>query len=551
MKKLKCLLLVAAVVVSLIGCRKPVEVSFDSTTQELAAQGGTIEIALKSNGEWTIESTAEWIVVTPITGNGDATLTFVYEPNTTGQPRIAEVKASTKDNTASLTLTQVAPQYYVNLTPKDIQCGSDGGEFTVEVSSNIEWTVSLPPWITSSVTEGSNDATLTLTVAAMSEVVFVNSRSGEVIVAGPDASDQVNVVQTSDPILSITVEPRTLEFVCTGETKALNVTTEDAWTASVEVGWITLSQTEGDGDMQIEVTVNENPAYVTRQAVVVFTTQGGQSAELSVMQEATPDPHFLVVTPRDFQFGKEGGEREVSVDCDTDWEFSLNCDWLSVSPQSGTGSMTVVLTAEPNTVEEPRMVEFYAKSGHLYSELIVSQEAGDESLSASFDVDTLNFSYIGGLQTLQLTSNTSWQLQASEWITLLTSSGDGDATFDIIVDGNSNPEDRIGFVNVMHGSQLLGTLVVVQEGRLDILEVDITEMDVRPEGGEFTVHVTSNLSWTVNIDVDWLHCDVMSGFGNKDIVVTVDPMSGLRPRTGRIKLGGSGGSEVTITVTQH
>ena len=98
---------------------------------------------------------------------------------------------------------------------------------------------------------------------------------------------------------------------------------------------------------------------------------------------------------------------------------------------------------------------------------------------------------------------------------------------------------------------MLDALVVVQEGKQEILEVDVAEIDARPEGGEYTVHITSNLSWTASVDVDWLHCEPTSGFGPKDLAVTVDAMSGLRPRTGRIKIGGSNGAEVSIIVNQH
>ena len=157
----------------------------------------------------------------------------------------------------------------------------------------------------------------------------------------------------------------------------------------------------------------------------------------------------------------------------------------------------------------------------------------------------------GGLQHLELTSNTSWTLQGSNWISLITSYGEGDASFDIAVNSNPDLEERIGYVNVIHGGQLLDALVVVQEGKQEILEVDVAEIDARPEGGEYTVHITSNLSWTASVDVDWLHCEPTSGFGPKDLTVTVDAMSGLRPRTGRIKIGGSNGAEVSIIVNQH
>lgn len=550
MKKLKCLLFVAAVALSLIGCNKAVEVSFDGATQEIEAQGGSVEIALKSNGDWTLASSADWLVVTPTSGNGDATLTLTADANTTNELRTAVITASTKDRTATLTVTQQAEQYYLTVTPQEFICGEEGGEFTVEVSSNIDWLVSVPQWITSSVTQGSNDGTVTLTVAPVDGDIG-ESRDFDVFFGNLVTNDKVHVIQMVEPVMTIVLAPLSLNFVCTGETKTVTVTTEDSWTASTLVDWITLSQTAGQGNAEVSVTVTENPTYVDRQAVVSFVTAAGLPANLIVRQEASPDPHFLEVSPLSFQFGKEGGEQSITIGCDVEWMIDLNSNWLSVSQTTGTGNATVTLTAEPNMVMEPRSQEFFVKSGDLSYTLSVSQEAGDAAISAEFTMDTVYASYTGGLAHLELTSNTSWTLEASDWITLITTSGQGDAAFDVVVLSNSSPEPRIGFVNVKHGNQLLDAVAVVQEGRVDILEVDIPEMDVRPEGGEFTVHLTANQSWAVNIDVDWLHCDPMSGFGPKDLTITVDMMSGMRPRTGHIKIGGSAGSEATITVYQH
>ena len=550
MKKLT-LLIVAAIAFAFMGCRKPVEVSFDQATQEIDAQGGSIEVSLKSNGEWTIAMTEGWVMVSSMKGNGDATLTLTVAPNTTGESRATEITASTKDNTAVLTLTQNAPQYYVNVNPMDIVCGASGGEFTVEVSSNVEWEVITPQWVTSSMMDGSNDATLTLTISPM-EGDHVGNREGEVVISGPESvSAKVNVIQSVSPSSSIQVVPENLSFACTGETKTVAVTAEDSWIATIGEEWVVLNQNEGQGIAEISVTVGENPMYEVRQTNVVFNTVGGAQAVLVIRQEASPNPHFLEVSPLVFQFGKEGGEREISVSCDADWGFDLDCDWLSLSQQSGTGNTTVVLTAEPNMLLESRTMDFRIKSGVLNAELTASQAPGDEPIMASFEPDTMFVSFTGGVYTVQLTSNTSWQLQVSNWITLINSSGEGDATFDIVVNSNSEPNERIGFVRAIHNGQVLGTMIVVQEGKIDTLEADITELDVRPEGGSFEIQVSSNQSWTVNTDVEWIHCDPLSDFGNKILTVTVDAMEGFRPRTGHVKLSGEMGNSVSITVNQH
>jgi len=551
MKILKYFMLVAVLAMALVGCKKPVNVSFGTATQEMAAEGATVEVALKSNGDWTLDCAEEWLAVSPKSGNGDATITLVAAPNTTDETRSAEITATTKDNTASMKVTQAAVEYYISATPEAITCPSEGGEFTVEVSSNIEWTVVTPHWITSSVASGANDATFTLTIEPMGDEAS-GDRQGEVFIGGlTSVSTRIAVVQVADPVLPITVLPGSLTFVCTGETKTVEVETEDHWTASAEVDWVSLSPSEGDGNAQVSVTLGENPIYVERQAMVTFTTAAGLIATLNIRQEASPDPHFLEVEPTSFEFGKDGGEEHFTIGCDTDWEITWSADWLEVNSQTGMGNATITMTVSANTIEEPRSARVMVKSGVLFEEITVDQEAGDQPLTASFEPETVEIDYTGGFVNVNLTSNTTWNLIASEWITLMDAVGQGDAALRIVVDNNLNPEGRTGFVNAMHNGELLATMTIVQEGMPNILEANITELEARPEGGEYTIQVTANQAWTIDVDVDWFGCTPTSGFGNGEFVVTVKPLVGARPRTGHAKLVGSTGAQVIITVEQH
>ena len=113
MKKLSYLLFIVAVSIAFVGCRKPVEVSFDTTTQEVDAQGGSIEVVLKSNGDWTINSPAEWVTVSPMSGKGDATLTLTIEANTSGEDRATQIKATTI--TATIIIYKIIITIYIDV----------------------------------------------------------------------------------------------------------------------------------------------------------------------------------------------------------------------------------------------------------------------------------------------------------------------------------------------------------------------------------------------------------------------------------------------------
>ena len=67
----------------------------------------------------------------------------------------------------------------------------------------------------------------------------------------------------------------------------VDVTSNVKWTVSVEgpaASWITLSRTSGNGNLQVSIRVAENKYKEERAASIVFKTQGGKSATVSLIQ---------------------------------------------------------------------------------------------------------------------------------------------------------------------------------------------------------------------------------------------------------------------------
>ncbi|MHC1777217.1 MAG: M14 family zinc carboxypeptidase [Lentimicrobium sp.] len=78
--------------------------------QDVGAAAGTIEYAVESNSAWTATSNQLWCSVTPA-GNGDGVIAAVYDANTTGFSRIAEI---------TITVNGIEPMV-VTLTQEGLQ----------------------------------------------------------------------------------------------------------------------------------------------------------------------------------------------------------------------------------------------------------------------------------------------------------------------------------------------------------------------------------------------------------------------------------------------
>ena len=476
MKRLHFFLFVAFTACLLVGCRKPVEVSFGVQSLNVAAEGGNYTVELKSNGDWNIGSTADWLSISPTSGNGSATLSIVAQPNTAEQGRSVEIRATTKDNTASLTINQEG-------TPT----GEDPG--------------------------------------------------------GEDPGGE-------DPEHFFTVTPNELQFVCTGEDKVITIECDEAWSIAGNTDWIAFDKTEGEGNDEVVVTVGENPLHEMRSAEIEFRSASGILAVINVSQEASPIQHFLNVTPDGLSFGKEGESKDVTIECDAEWQVIFDADWLTASVNEGSGNGTVTFTASPNVFMEMRAVLVTINSRPLSQTISVRQSPGDEPIWANVTPDSLFVPRSGGGRSISVTSNHTWTVTVPSWITMPVVSGEGDATLELMVDYNSSTSNRIGEIIIQHGTEILAKVTVVQEGVPSILTTDVTEINLPAEGGVGIIRLTANQGWRIRNSASWIECTPMDGTGDMEISVKAGPLETTEPRESVITIRGDLDAVATVTVRQ-
>lgn len=556
MKKIT-ILLIAVVACMWTGCRKPVDVSFDTQALTVAAEGGTYTAHLKSNGEWTLGSIAQWLAVTPNSGNGDATLTLVAQANTTGEARTMELIATTKDNTASMTLTQEAQaevpgeddMYDIHLDPSLIECDQDGNGYWVMVQTQTAWTISeAPEWTVFSEMEGEGNDSLKLSIDPLIEG---DMRECDVVFSNENASAQLHIIQTRvvEPEHFITITPEEFQAECTGGTTTIVLSCDEAWSVVSDFDWVSFDQTEGNGDDEVLVTVAENPTYELRRAEIKFISASNLSAILLINQDAAPNPHFLEVDPLHLDYESEGGDMDVAISCDTEWHIEYEADWLTVSAESGTGEGVVTFTAATNAINEPRQTSVRVISEALQRTMQVYQAPGEEHYWAAVTPDSLFVGIYGGINTFSINSNCTWTLTVPAWITILETEGEGDATIEMMVSNNPSIP-RVGNILVRHGLEVLAIVAVVQDGTLNILSTDVEEINFPEEGGIQFFHIYANQDWMIVSNEFWLGFTPTEGSGDTEIMVKAGGLEGSEPREAVVVIKGSTGSSTTLIVHQ-
>lgn len=409
-------------------------------------------IKVTSDVPWTASNNGySWINITP--SGGDAGTTDVLlsvASNSSVSARTGRVTFRIGSDTAcEITVEQEG--LVLNVSPESVTFDADACSRTVNVESNTKWKVlSKPEWITVQTETFEGDSTLTMSAA---DYNLMTARTGEVVIGieGVSLTRQIAVTQNGrkfDNLVS------TLNFTAAASSQSFTVTTDGTWTAETSEQWVTLSGYSGKGTSEITVSVAENTADTERTARVTVSV-GGTSQTVLVVQAA----HYLTITPTSINaLESTGGSHTIQVSSDGKWTARKQASWLTVTPTSGTGDISVKITAADNPSVNARKdtVVITPQYGQAVR-VVVLQKARYLKVSAR----EISFFYEGG-ESEPVTVETDGTYKVSTSDSWLSISENG-STFTVTATENSTEDKREGEVTVE-----LTRLVADESYRIDI-----------------------------------------------------------------------------------
>jgi hypothetical protein len=178
-----------------------VELQVSPETTGIAAAGGSADIWVTSNLEWTARSSASWARVRTTSGSHNGPVTVTAAANS-GVPRTATISISGGGFTRQVTITQTGLEFDVR--PTTVNIDPAGGSADVWVASNLGWAVSsADAWAVVQPTSGSYNRLVTITAAANPG----KPRTTTVTIHASFFTKQITVNQARfDPSSSETVE---------------------------------------------------------------------------------------------------------------------------------------------------------------------------------------------------------------------------------------------------------------------------------------------------------------------------------------------------------
>ena len=195
---------------------------------------------------------------------------------------------------------------------------------------------------------------------------------------GPSQQEDQQEISLSQEVLEFGTEA--------GEGYDVHITSSSAWELTGWTGalaaWLSVDKHSGEGSETIRVsTVEDNPYYEDRVAVLGFRIDNGPEAKLCVKQ-ARAINRAISLSKSNLIFSAFQGESEVvTVRTGVPWAIEGYTDeikqWLSISPVEGDGETQVTLTSLLEGAEgSPRTARVVFRTGPLNSaQLSITQKA--------------------------------------------------------------------------------------------------------------------------------------------------------------------------------
>ena len=246
--------------------------SIGSTSASMAAQGGTGTVAVSAGGNcaWSASSGAGWISITSGgSGTGNGSVAFSVAANTAGA-RSGTLTIAGQTFSVTQAAAVVSCSYSLGSSSASIGAGGGNGSVGVSTGSSCAWTASSgASWISiTSGGSGTGNGSVAFSVAANTG----GARSSTLSIAGQTFS----VSQASAPVsCSYSINPSSVNISgAAGGSVAVSTGSGCTWTASSNVGWITVtSGASGTGNGSVSFSASAPSGKNDREGTVSIAGQ--------------------------------------------------------------------------------------------------------------------------------------------------------------------------------------------------------------------------------------------------------------------------------------
>lgn len=193
------------------------------------------------------------------------------------------------------------------------------------------------------------------------------------------------------------------------------------------------------------------------------------------MFSSCKEDKFLNVNADSIEFEGSGGNVTFSISSNDSWSISLPDEWVSVSPEIGTGNMDITVTAKENMTYDNRSTQMIIITSEGFSQTVpVFQKQKNAIITSKNEI---KFGWEGGTEVLQVKSNIELSLSCSEeWVHLSRISSKSLTTerIEVSIDRNESEASRNCTVTVK-GEGIEKNINIAQEAFIPLKEISFSQ----------------------------------------------------------------------------
>lgn len=495
---------------------------------------------------WVIQNDIEWLTSDITSGDSNAEVMLTAQANPLGdEQRVGIFYVASKASDFPISIPIGVIQYggtpYIKLPVYSVTLSSQEPTYRMTVDANCSWTTTCSAtWL--QVTREGDDIVLTATEPNSSNY----SRTANVEFAHKGDDPRYINLKVQQLPSSVISSIETIEATHEGGVYTVELTTEYPWTVSSNDSYVNVTPKSGDaGTTKLTVEIAPNTTANSRETALTISLNGTARSSINIKQSGLK----IRISPYEMKVAVNGGEREFTVDSNTEWELTKDVDWITLSATSGKNSQDIKLTATPNLGNTSRIgyVTAKVKGTTLSYVMKVLQSANSQEV----DMKSFEFGPEGGSASVSIQSATGWNASTKDsWITLSPLSATTNQKLNISVAANANPEERTGTIELKMGDKT-ETLTVVQSGSL--FELTTTTLTFSSKGKTLPVSITANNEWNAKIadNSSWLSLDVTYGQSSGTIKVTCTDNPTVTERTSALEIWNSFGQRLRLPIIQN
>lgn len=347
------------------------------TKPVLGPEGGTVEIAFTASDKWTAgivnNRASDWLTVLPSSGTaGSGKVTISAKPNDSPDERNATVRIACGTAAQSIVLTQKQKDAFTATSTK-AEFGKEGGLFTIQVKSNIDFDYSIDTggaWITYVETKALKTCDITFSISSNEDVT---RREGQITVSSSAGKESFRIYQEGDsPALLLT--DNTVSVQQAGGTVTVEVKSNVDVSAAVQEGiaWVTEVSSKAMSTHTWTFAVAENDSNDSRTAEIYFTNVENNLSETVRIVQA--QKNAIVIAQDNYDIETDGGEIQVSVSYNVEFDVSMDVDWIQRNADTkAMTTETLVFTVAENITGVQRTGTITFTAGELEQTIRVNQ----------------------------------------------------------------------------------------------------------------------------------------------------------------------------------